>query len=101
MASNIIHCSCAEGSYVSECSEERLVELGSLPHLNFFSPVSNIPHLLNVDIDVHLPLDTNFGYYTPHDFHGSLSNHKAFLGMHYNIGSLSVNHDNRMHSYLS
>ena len=89
MASNILHCSC--GANVNEFSEERLAELGSLPILNIVSPVSNIPHLSNVDIDLHMPSDTNFGYYTPHDFHSSnnitecLSNHMTFSAMHCNI----------------
>ena len=88
---------------VDEFREERFAELGCLPVLNIVSPVSNIPHLSNIDIDLHMPSDTNFGYYTPHDFHSSnniiecLSNHKAFSAMHCNIRSLSANHDNLIH----
>ena len=99
MAFNILHCSC--GANVNEFSEERFAELGSLPILNIVSPVSNIPHLSNVDLD--MPSDTNFGYYTPHDFHSSnniteyLSTHMAFSAMHCNIRSLSANHDNLIH----
>ena len=101
MASNILHCSC--GANVNEFSEERFAELGSLPILDIVFPVSNTPHLSNVDIDLHMPSDTNFGYYTPHDFHSSnniiecLSNHKAFSAVHCNIKSLSANHDNLIH----
>lgn len=91
---------------VNEFREERFAELGCLPVLNIVSPVSNIPHLSNVDIDLHMPSDTNFGYYTPHDFHSSnniiecLSNHKAFSAIHCNIRSLSANHDNLIHMLL-
>ena len=35
-------------------------ESGSLPILNIVSPVSNIPHLSNVDTDLHMPSDMNF-----------------------------------------
>ena len=47
-----------------------------------------------------MPSNTNFGYYTPHDFYSSnniiecLSNHKAFSAMHCNIRSFSANLDN-------
>ena len=65
MASNILHCSC--GANVNELSEERFAEVGSLPILNIVSPVSTIPHLSNVDIDLHMPSNQNFGYYTIHN----------------------------------
>ena len=86
---------------VNEFREEMFAELGCLPVLNIVS-VSNIPHLSNVDIDLHMPSDTNFGYYTPHDHSSNniierLSNHKAFSAMHCNIRSLSANHDNLIH----
>ena len=73
MAFNILHCSCVAN--VNEFSEGRFAELGSLPILNIVSPLSNIPHLSNVDIDLHMPSDTNFGYYTPHDFRSSNNNY--------------------------
>lgn len=50
-----------------------------------------------------MPSDTNFGYYTPHDFHSSndiiecLSNDKALSALQCNIRSLSANLDNLLH----
>ena len=52
----------------------------TLPFLSITSPVSNIPHLTNADIDKHMPLDSNFGYYTTH---GSLSKFKSSLKEQY------------------
>lgn len=63
MASNILRCSC--GANVNGFSEGRFAELGCLPVHNIVSSVSNFPHLSNVDIDLHMPSDTNFFYYTP------------------------------------
>ena len=75
----------------------------SLPLLSITSPVSNIPHLTNVDIDKHLPFDSNFGYYTTHEIHSNndiiqcLSYDKALSALHCNIRSLAANHDNFLH----
>ena len=69
MASNISNCSC--GANVNEFCEERSAQLGSLPMLNIVSPVSNIPYLSNIDIDLHMPSNMNFGYYTLHDFNSN------------------------------
>ena len=45
-------------------SPEKTKELRNLPFLNISSPVSNIPHLTNLDIDLHMPAEHN--YYTAH-----------------------------------
>ena len=101
MSLTTIHCPCRAN--VNEISMDRVTEIRSLPFLDITSPVSNIPYLSNVDIDKHMPNDTNFGYYTPHDFHSSndiiecLSNDKAFSALHCNIRSLSANLDNLIH----
>ena len=75
----------------------------TLPFLSITSPVSNIPHLTNVEIDKYMPLNSNFGYYTTHEFHSNndiiqcLFHDKAFLALHCNIRSLPANHDNFLH----
>ena len=87
-----IHCPCRAN--VHEISVDRVTEIRSSPFLDIASPVSNIPYLLNVDIDKHMP--SNFGYYNPHDFHSS----NAFSSLHCNIRSLSSNLDNLHHMLL-
>ena len=42
--------------------QDRIIEFNNLPFLNITSPVSNIPHLTNLDIDLHMPTDNKFGY---------------------------------------
>ena len=96
-----LHCSCGENS--REINSDRANEMRTLPFLSITSPVSNIPHLANVDIDKHMPLNSNFGYYTAHEFHSNndiiqcLSHDKAFSALHCNIRSLAANHDNFLH----
>ena len=101
MSSTTIHCPCRTN--LDEIRVDRLTEIRSLPFLDITYPVSNIQYLSNVDIDKHMPSDTNFGYYTPHDFHSSndfiecLSNDKAFPALHCNIRRLSANLDNLLY----
>ena len=96
-----LHCSCGENS--REINSDWTNEMRTLPFLSITSPVSNIPHLTNVDIDKHMPLNSNFGYYTAHEFHSNndiiqcLSHDKAFSALHCNIRSLAANHDNFLH----
>ena len=79
--------------------QDRIIEFNNLPFLNITSPVSNIPHLTNRDIDLHMPTDNNFGYYSMQDFNNRndiiecKSNPKAFSALHCNIRSLSANFD--------
>ena len=93
-----LNCPCGENN--NEINIDRANEMRNLPFLSITSTVSNIPHLTHVDIDKHLPLDNDFGYYTTHEFHSNeniiqcLSHDKAFSAMHCNIRSLSANHDN-------
>jgi hypothetical protein len=35
-----------------------------LPYLSVSSPITNIPHLTNLDADLNMPMDQNFNYYT-------------------------------------
>ena len=65
---------------------------------NIMSSISNSPHLCNNDIDLQLPYETNFKYYTSHEFHASeevanIFNNKSFSALHLNIRSLSANFD--------
>lgn len=71
----------------------------SLPRLDITSTISNIDHLTNSDIDIHMPSDLNFNYFTTHDFHANediinclTSNSLSFLNC--NIRSLQANFDN-------
>ena len=54
-------------------------------------------HLTNLDADLNMPVDTNFSYYTLHDFHSSpdifdcLSSNYAIPILNSNIRSLSSN----------
>lgn len=70
-----------------------------LPRLDIASPISNIEHLTNSDIDVHTPFDLNFNHFNTHDFHANediinclTSNSLSFLNC--NIRSLQANFDN-------
>ena len=70
---------------------------------NLTSPITNIPHLRNLDVDLNMPTDQNFNYYGVHDFHSShdiiecSSEEKSFSALHCNIRSLSRNQDNFSH----
>lgn len=38
-------------------------------YLNFNAPISSIPHRNGFDVDLHVPSNSNFRYFTTHDFH--------------------------------
>ena len=66
--------------------------------------ISNISHLTNLDIDLHMPSDIHFDYFTTHDFHSNqdiinylFSNSLSFLNC--NIRSLQANFDNWLICY--
>ena len=71
-------------------------EYSSLPSLTI-SYTDNMCHLTNLDADLNMPVDTNFSYYTLHDFHSNpdifdcLSSNYAFSILNSNIRSLSNN----------
>ena len=72
--------------------------LDSLPCLDILSSISNTPHLTELDVDLHLLSQTNFKYYTTHDFHMSeqIRNSfikKSFSAFHCNIRSLAANYE--------
>ena len=54
---------------------------------------------MNSDVDLHMPYDINFNYYSTQDFHNNQEitdflSEKAFSFLHCNIRSLSANIDN-------
>lgn len=71
------------------------IQFNDLPSLNIMSPVSNIPHLTDLDVDLNMPSDHNFNYYSPHDFHSNhdiiecSSNPQSFSALNCNIRSLA------------
>ena len=91
-SNSILSC---QSSNICNISSARLE---NLPCYNIMTSISNSPHLKDHDIDLHLPCETNFSYYTPHQFHSSeeitnLSYNKSFSVLHLNIRSLSANFD--------
>lgn len=74
------------------------VDFLNLPKLIISSPVPNISHLPELDVDFHMPTDNNLNYHSSHEFHSNkniiecLSNLKAFSALHCNIRSLSANY---------
>ena len=42
-----------------------------MPCLDIGSSITNVPHLTDLDIDLHMPLDINFNYYSAHEFHSN------------------------------
>ena len=75
------------------------LKLGSLPRLEVLSSIRRIPNLSDLDVDEHLPLQSNFKYYTTHDFHSSKEldcsfTNNSFSTIHCNIRSLAANFDN-------
>ena len=64
--------------------------------------LSNLPHLTDLDVDLNMPTDQNFRYYSSHDFHSDhdiiecSSDAKSFSALHCNIRSLTANYDNML-----
>ena len=76
--------------------------LNSLPHLDILTYNSNIPSLSDIDMNQQIHFNTNFKYYSPHDFHSdadinNLSASNNFSVLHSIINrSLSTNHDKHL-----
>ena len=86
------------------CSSSDLLidDYNSLPRLDLNSSVSSISHLTNSDVDLHMPSDVNFNYYSSSDFRNNqeISNclsENAFSFLHCNIRSLSANKNKLEH----
>ena len=56
---------CVAGTCVTDTSEEACDLANSVPSLSMTSS-SNIPHLNDLDADLNMPLDSNFGFYSTH-----------------------------------
>jgi hypothetical protein len=71
--------------------------------MNYTAPISSIPHLNDLDVDLHMPSNSNFHYFTTHDFHDDfeisecLKEKQFFAALHCNIRSLQANTDNLRH----
>ena len=67
----------------------------SLPCFDLMCSISKHPNLSRIDSDLHLPLTSNFDYYSTHDFHSSeainSSLAKSFSALHLNTRSLAAN----------
>ena len=80
------------------------IDFASLPLLEITFLPTSIDHLASSDVDLHLPYDMSFQYYSCHEFH---DNHytneyfsdKCFSALHCNITfrSLPANFDNLQH----
>ena len=62
------------------------------------SSLNSNPNLSDVDINSHIPMVTNFVYYSVHDFHSRNFIHlniadNSFSALHLNIRSLAANYD--------
>lgn len=90
----------------SKCSDipnntitDNIQEYTLLPLLDIGSTITNVSHLTNSDIDLHMPCDTNFNYFSTHDYHNNpdiIDCHlesNSFAALNCNIRSLSANHD--------
>ena len=76
------------------------LDYNSLPYLDISSTTTNISHLTNSDVDLHMPYDLNFNYYDTHEFHDNqyiiecFSGNNCFSALNCNIRRLSANFDN-------
>ena len=67
--------------------------------LEIASMVTNVSHLTNSDVDLHLPCDVNYSYYSMDQFISNddilqcLSDKNSFSAINCNIRSLSANYD--------
>ena len=74
-------------------------KLDSLPSFDILATVSNVAHLSDLDPDLQIPSQTNFKYYSTHDFHSNYgirncSIDTSFSALNCNIRSLQANFDN-------
>ena len=75
------------------------LKLDNLPCFDIITSLSKgIPNLSNIDVDLQLPNQINFNYYSTHEFHNNpdiLNSYtsKSFSVLHCNIRSLAANKD--------
>ena len=78
----------------------RTQEYSLLPRLDISSSESNIPHLTRSDVDLHMPCELNFNYYTSETFNNDndiiecFNGKNSFSALNCNIRRLSANYDN-------
>ena len=60
-------------------------EYKSLPKLELTSNVNKIPHLTDSDVDLHMPSDINFNYYSTNDFHNNQEIANCFSEKHFSL----------------
>ena len=58
-------------------SEKAYDLANSVPSLGITSS-SNIPHLNDLDADLNMPLDSNFGFYSTNDFHSNMTSASVY-----------------------
>ena len=61
---------CATVTCVADTSDKAWDLANSVPSLSITSP-SYIPHLTDLDADLNMPMDNNFGFYSSYDFHSN------------------------------
>ena len=90
--------SCSKyGEKLIDCT--RSDEYRLLPRIDISALPTNIPHLTKSDVDLHMPHDINFNYYTTHEFHNDQEINHCFSGrdsfsvLNCNIRSLAKNFD--------
>ena len=64
---NCLKCATGTNDCVTDTSEKACDLANSLPSLSITSS-SNIPHLNDLDADLNMALDSNFGFYSTHLF---------------------------------
>ena len=83
-------------------NHDRMEQYNTLPCLNITSP-NTFHHLTNSDVDLNMPVDQNFSYYSIENFKSNYdinecsSNKTSFSALNCNIRSLPANYDNFMH----
>ena len=83
-------------------NHDRMEQYNTLPRLNITSP-NTFHHLTNSDVDLNMPVDQNFSYYSIENFKSNYdinecsSNKTSFSALNCNIRSLPANYDNFMH----
>jgi len=61
---------CPDG-IVNTSDGDTLSDYSTLPSLPI-NYADNVSHLTNLDVNLNMPVDINFSYYTLHDFHSNL-----------------------------
>jgi len=98
-----MHCLACNNNNISHVNHAtELNEYQNLPFLENIDLPNNLGHLDSLDAEFNISSDSTFNYFSTHDFHSSdlikeylVDN--SFFALHYNIRSLSANHDGLCH----